>query len=223
MVFSAVLSSTLRFCSSSIRPGMSDFFQHTSKLVRNHAILSSSSSKATLLNILRAHPLLSPTYRLSGTSSLAEHKDFCAALLWVDASAFSAAAIKSLPADARERLCRLFGLTLMPNNSNAQAARIMHYVRTALAAASLQATTQVGVANAAAAGETVSGRTATGSRGIYAAAVMQAAAPTGSGAQSSAAGGAAAVLQAAPRRINLPLQRVVFKRRQRVGARLLRL
>ena len=95
-----------------------------SKLIPGHAILS--SDKSALLVILRAHPLLSPTYAHSGT--VAEFKEFCAALLWTDSGTFSLAAVKQLPAGARASLCRMFGLNVTPATAGPQSDRIHRYI-----------------------------------------------------------------------------------------------
>ena len=101
---------------------MSTYF--ISKLIPGHAILS--SDKSALLVILRAHPLLSPTYAHSGT--VAEFKEFCAALLWTDSGTFSLAAVKQLPAGARASLCRMFGLNVTPATAGPQSDRIHRYI-----------------------------------------------------------------------------------------------
>lgn len=161
---------------------MADFFQ--TKLVHSHIILK--ATKPALMNILRRHPLLTPTYQHSGV--LSQLKEFCAALLWVDAASFSVQAIKNLPAEARATLCTMLGLTVTPVNASAQADRIMHFVRTKRAAIASRATTQVGGVNAAPAGGNAQGGAAAGAGGGGAAAGALAPISTG-GVQAAAGGG----------------------------------
>jgi len=117
---------------------MADFFRN--KLVAGHAFLS--ATKVAALGTLHAHPLLEPhaTY----TEGLPYLREYTASLLWVESTAFSVAAMRSLPAEARASLCAMFGLTRTPINAASQADRIWHFVGTKRAQIASRAGTQIG-------------------------------------------------------------------------------
>ena len=79
---------------------MADFFRN--KLVTGHAF--HSATKVAALGILHAHPLLEPHAAYS--EGLPYLREYIASLLWVDSTAFSLAAMHSLPAEARASLCQ---------------------------------------------------------------------------------------------------------------------
>ena len=97
---------------------MADFFRN--KLVAGHAF--HSATKVAALGTLRAHPLLEP--HAAYTEGLPYLREYIASLLWVDSTAFSVAAMRSLPAEARASLCAMFGLTRTPINAASQAHRV---------------------------------------------------------------------------------------------------
>jgi hypothetical protein len=117
---------------------MADFFRN--KLVTGHAF--HSATKVAALGILHAHPLLEP--HAIYTEGLAYLREYIASLLWVDSTAFSVAAMRSLPAEARASLCAMFGLTRTPINAASQADRIWHFVGTKRAQIASRASTQTG-------------------------------------------------------------------------------
>lgn len=111
---------------------MSTYF--TSKLPATHAF--GRGNRASLLNILRAHSLLSPAHKVVGPVPVC--KEQCAALLCLDAATISVVALKQLSPDACISLCTMLGLSAMPVAPQAQADRIFKHVtdkRTADAAA----------------------------------------------------------------------------------------
>ena len=99
---------------------MADFFRN--KLVAGHAF--HSATKVAALGTLHAHPLLEPhaTY----TEGLPYLREYIASLLWVDSTAFSVAAMRSLPAEARASLCAMFGLTRTPMNARLYRKKLKH-------------------------------------------------------------------------------------------------
>ena len=125
---------------------MADFFRN--KLVAGHAFLS--ATKVAALGTLHAHPLLEPS--ATYTEGLAYLREYTASLLWVESTAFSVAAMRSLPAEARASLCAMFGLTRTPINAASQADRIWHFVGTKRAQLASRAGTQIGGTNVPAGG-----------------------------------------------------------------------
>jgi hypothetical protein len=117
---------------------MADFFRN--KLVTGHAF--HSATKVAALGILHAHPLLEP--HVAYAEGLPYLREYIASLLWVDSTAFSVAAMRSLPAEARTSLCAIFGLTRTPANAEAQSQRIWHFVVAKRAQVASRASTQAG-------------------------------------------------------------------------------
>ncbi len=117
---------------------MANFFRN--KLVAGHAF--HSATKVAALGILHAHPLLEPHAAYS--EGLPYLREYIASLLWVDSTAFSVAAMRSLPAEARASLCTMFGLNKTPTNAAAQAQRIWHFIGTKRAQIASRASTQTG-------------------------------------------------------------------------------
>ena len=103
---------------------MSTFFQD--KLVAGHTLFS--TSKATLLGTMQAHPLLTSNYAHRG--NLAEYREFGAALLWLDARPLSPAVIRQLKPEARITLCVMLGLPSRPVAIQSQSDRILKYIQT---------------------------------------------------------------------------------------------
>ena len=101
------------------------------KLVPGHKILS--AQKPELLSIMHAHLLLTPTCAFAG--GVAKYREFCAALIWADAGAFSLAAVKQLPPVARITLCDMLGIVSVPTTPVAQSERIFKYMETKRASA----------------------------------------------------------------------------------------
>ena len=75
---------------------------------------------------MRAHPVLVPNY--THTASVGVYREFCAALLWLDAGSFSLAMLKQPPQEARITLCTMLGLTATPTTPTNQSDRILKYV-----------------------------------------------------------------------------------------------
>ena len=81
---------------------MANFFRN--KLVAGHAF--HSATKVAALGILHVHPLLEP--RAVYVEGVPYLREYIASLLRIDSTAFSVAAMRSLPAEARASLCAMF-------------------------------------------------------------------------------------------------------------------
>ncbi len=76
---------------------MADFFRD--KLVAGHAF--HSATKVAALGILHAHPLLEHRAVYVDSEGVPYLREYIASLLWIDSTAFSVVAMRSLPAEAR--------------------------------------------------------------------------------------------------------------------------
>ena len=117
---------------------MAGFFKN--KLAAGHAFRS--ATKVAALGIMHAHPLLEP--RAVYVEGVPYLREYTASLLWIDSTAFSVVAMRSLPAEARASLCAMFGLVRTPANAGAQSQRTWNSVVTKREPVASRASTQAG-------------------------------------------------------------------------------